>query len=74
MKKSTSGFCRMTNLAMEPEHAETRHRLKANLDTWMKQQGDRGVTSERQALLHQGRYRNMTLEQAEQAWRKRNNK
>lgn len=54
----------MNNIAGDPQHSETIKRLKAKLDDWMLSQGDHGIQTERDALLHQGRYKGMTREQA----------
>ena len=37
----------------------------------MTKQGDRGIETELDALLHQGRYKNMTRDEAEKTWQKR---
>lgn len=47
----------MTNLAAQPRYAEVVTELKAKLDTWMREQGDRGLETEMDALKHQGRSR-----------------
>ena len=52
------------DLARDPKHAETIARLKAKLQDWMADQGDLGVKTEKDAILHQGRYRKMTAEKA----------
>jgi uncharacterized sulfatase len=44
----------LTNLASAPEQAGTIARLRAELAAWMKQQGDEGDKTEREAKLHQG--------------------
>lgn len=41
------------NLADEPAYRAVHRRLKGELDRWMKQQGDRGVETERKALQRQ---------------------
>ncbi|MDF1823265.1 MAG: sulfatase [Verrucomicrobiales bacterium] len=43
------------NLATAPEHAETRKELKAKLDAWMEDQGDKGLPTELAAPEHQTR-------------------
>ena len=43
----------LTNVAEKPENAETVARLRARLDAWMKQQGDQGDKTEREANEHQ---------------------
>jgi len=58
----------MKNLAGDPEYSKVLNRLKGKLTEWMVSQGDRGTETELDALLHQGRYRGMTREQAEAAW------
>ena len=42
------------------------------LHDWMAEQGDEGLETELDALLHQGRYRGMTREAAFQAWKAKN--
>ena len=59
----------MQNLADDPQYAKVVKRLKTGLDEWMASQGDRGVETELDALLHQGKYKGMTREQALDAWR-----
>jgi uncharacterized sulfatase len=61
----------MTNLANDPQHAKVLARLKGKLQEWMTSQGDRGVETELDALLHLGKYKNMTREEAFDAWRKK---
>lgn len=58
----------MNNLAGDSEHAAVLARLKQRLRQWMEQQGDQGVETELTALLRQGRYKNMTRQQADRAW------
>jgi len=58
----------MHNLADDATYAPIRERLKTKLEDWMAAQGDHGVQTEREALMHQGRYRGMTLTQAEELW------
>ncbi len=43
----------LTNVATLPENAGTITRLRAQLDAWMRQQGDRGDATEREAKKHQ---------------------
>jgi N-sulfoglucosamine sulfohydrolase len=43
----------LTNVAARPENAATVSALRVRLDAWMKQQGDEGDATERQALDHQ---------------------
>ena len=43
----------MKNLADSPQVRETKNRLRAALDTWMKQQGDEGAKTEMEAKEHQ---------------------
>lgn len=62
----------MENLADDPEYAETVARLTAELQKWMKEQGDLGAETELVALLRQGRYRGKTREEADAMWRARN--
>ena len=62
----------MNNLADDPELAGVARRLKRKLNEWMESQGDQGIATELDALLHQGRYRGMTREQALDAWQKKN--
>ena len=45
------------NLAEDPKYAEVKSGLRAHLDDWMKQQGDRGQQTELAAMEHQGRNR-----------------
>ena len=44
----------LTNVVRKPENADTVARLRAQLDAWMKQQGDEGDRTEREAREHQG--------------------
>lgn len=44
----------LSNCAAQPENAATVSRLRAQLDAWMKQQGDEGDKTEREAKEHQG--------------------
>ncbi len=44
----------LKNVAGNPENAETITRLRTQLDAWMKQQGDEGDKTEREANEHQG--------------------
>ena len=37
----------LTNLATAPKHADTLKQLRADLDAWMKDQGDEGLKTER---------------------------
>lgn len=53
------------NLANDPRHAQDLKELQAKLQQWMAAQGDRGIETELDAVLHQGRYRGMTRAQAE---------
>jgi uncharacterized sulfatase len=43
----------LANVAARPENAATVSALRTRLDAWMKQQGDEGDVTERQALDHQ---------------------
>ena len=45
------------NLADDPRYAETKSELRAQLDDWMKQQGDKGQQTEIEAPQHQGKNR-----------------
>ena len=60
----------MKNIAGDPTHSETVAKLKNRLESWMREQGDKGKQTEREALLHQNKYRKLTLEEAEVLWRK----
>jgi uncharacterized sulfatase len=44
----------LKNVADKPENKETITRLRAQLDAWMKQQGDEGAKTEQEAYEHQG--------------------
>jgi len=49
----------MTNLAADPAHAAAKKRLSAELDRWMKQQGDPGAaldTQEQWRASKQGKH------------------
>jgi len=61
----------LANLAGSPKHAGIVKKLKGKLSEWMNDQGDKGVATELDALLHQGRYRGLTREEADEAWQKR---
>ena len=60
----------MTNLAGDQAYAEKLGVLKAELDRWMKSQGDLGKQTELDAILHQGRYKKMSPEKAREAYAK----
>lgn len=45
----------MNNLAADPAKAEIKARLQAELDAWMKQQGDKGMETEMLAPARQGK-------------------
>jgi len=47
----------LNDIAERPENAATVKRLRARLDEWMRQQGDRGDATEREAKEHQARGR-----------------
>ncbi|MBM80438.1 MAG: sulfatase atsG [Planctomycetaceae bacterium] len=64
----------MKNLADDESYAEVVSRLKSKLQEWMASQGDKGKDTEREALLHQGRYRGKSLEEAEAMWRGKSKK
>ncbi len=61
----------MNNLAGDASHADTIKRLKGKLDQWMASQGDLGKQTELDAVLHQGRYKQMTPEEARAAYQKK---
>jgi uncharacterized sulfatase len=63
----------LQNLIDEEELKPIVSTLKAELEAWMQKQGDLGIETEMRALLRQGRYRNMTLAEAEAAWQARQN-
>jgi uncharacterized sulfatase len=63
----------MNNLAGDPQHAATTQRLKNRLRQWMDSQGDLGKQTELDAILHQGKFKGMTREQAMAAWEKQGN-
>ena len=46
------------NLAADPKYAKIKSELRARLEAWMKQQGDKGQQTEVEAKDHQGRNRN----------------
>ncbi|GAB5403089.1 MAG: sulfatase [Aureliella sp.] len=62
------------NLFGQPGYEDITQRLQGELEDWMQSQGDQGAETERVSLLRQGRWRNMTLEEAEKAWQLRRNK
>ncbi len=64
----------MSNLAEDPTMQAVLEDLKQELDAWMKEQGDLGVKTELAALARQGRYKNMTPQQAAAAWQSRKKK
>jgi hypothetical protein len=43
----------LTNLASDPKYASIKATLKSKLDTFMKQQNDKGIETEMQALSRQ---------------------
>ncbi len=59
----------MNNLADRAEYADEIQRLKGNLLEWMVAQGDRGVETELDALLHLKRFEGMTRERAYRLWK-----
>lgn len=61
----------MENVIGDARHAAVVTRLQAKLEAWMADQGDLGAETETRALLRQGRYKKMTLEEAEAVWRDR---
>ena len=61
----------MKNLASDAQHADTIASLKAELDRWMKSQGDMGKETEIEAVLHQGRYKKMSRAEALEAYQTR---
>ena len=61
-------------MAENPEYASVIKELKSNLDQWMASQGDEGVETEYDAILHQHAYKGMTREQAREAWETKNSK
>ena len=61
----------MHNIADSADSARIKERLHDTLVQWMDDQGDKGVETELDAILHQGRFRNMTREQALEAWKSR---
>ncbi len=62
------------NLFGQPGYNDVAERLQGELEEWMLSQGDQGIETERTSLLRQGRWRNMTLEEAEKAWQSRGQK
>ncbi len=50
----------LSNLADKAEYAPVKAQLRAELDRWMRQQGDEGVTTELRAIERQGRNRKWT--------------
>ncbi|MFK8111385.1 MAG: sulfatase atsG, partial [Rubripirellula sp.] len=61
------------DLATDPGHAKVVERLKGELNEWMERQGDRGLETELDALQRQGKYKNMTREEAVETWRTKGN-
>ena len=64
----------MNNIVDDPKYAKVVSRLKGELTDWMKSQGDQGIQTEHDAILHQGRYKGMSREEAYEAYRQRENK
>ncbi|HBE68562.1 MAG TPA: sulfatase atsG [Planctomycetaceae bacterium] len=64
----------LKNLYGQADLEDTANELKRELLTWMEDQGDQGHETERRALLRQTRHQGKTLEDAENAWGKRNRK
>ena len=54
----------MNNLIDEKQLQTKVDSLKKKLEQWMDQQGDKGVETERDAILHQGKYRKLSPEEA----------
>jgi uncharacterized sulfatase len=61
----------MNNLANNSEYAPVVKKLQSRLLDWMAAQGDEGLETELDALLHQGKYKDMSREEAVAAWRKK---
>lgn len=61
----------MKNLAGNPKYAADLARLRTELNHWMDEQGDQGKQTEIEAILHQGRYRGKTFDEALKAYQKR---
>lgn len=62
------------NLAKDSQMATIKNRLLANLQSWMEKQGDQGIETEIEAILHLGKNRNKTRDQVFKEWEKRNKK
>ncbi|MCD0460913.1 sulfatase family protein [Roseiconus lacunae] len=60
----------MNNLAQDPAYAEHVERLKSTLLAWMEEQGDEGVKTERDAILHQSRYKKLDSTEAFKVYRR----
>ncbi len=58
----------MTNLAENPEYEKTLARLKSKLDSWMAAQGDRGLETERDGLMHMRRAIGKSKAEMEAYW------
>lgn len=59
----------MVNLSDQPQFQPIVSRLRNKLVAWMKQQGDGGIDAEKDAILRQGKYRNLSKEQAFEKYR-----
>lgn len=54
----------MNNLAGNPKYKDVVEKLNKKLIAWMKEQGDKGIETELDAITRQGKFKNMTREDA----------
>ncbi|WP_339733858.1 sulfatase [uncultured Gimesia sp.] len=59
----------MNNLAEDLKYKEVKQRLNQRLKTWMKEQGDQGIETERDAILRQGKFKGLTRREAMKRFR-----
>ena len=64
----------MKNLAGDPAHKSIQADLRNRLNDWMKEQGDLGVQTEIEAILHLGKNSKKTREQVFREWEQRSGK
>lgn len=64
----------MNNLAGDAKYTEVMQRLNQRLKTWMQEQGDQGLETERDAILRQGKFKGLTREEAMKRFRQKERK
>ncbi|MCA9017264.1 MAG: DUF4976 domain-containing protein, partial [Planctomycetaceae bacterium] len=64
----------MNNLAGDLKYKEVMQRLNQRLTTWMQEQGDQGIETERDAILRQEKFKDLTREQAMKRFKRNRNR